>query len=268
LDESMTKAVNIINELGFTNSQARAYVTLAAYGSLGVVDISKLSEVHRTDLYRVIKELERKGFVERIISHPTMFEAAPLDVCLDFLLQEKEAKLRKLRNEVLELKRTFVFKTGKKKPAGESKFILVPGRRVVERIIQSIDETEKSAELIISSLRFIKGMFAFSDNVKKSWDRGVKWRMVIYKDGESKNFWKWIKLCKKTQSCQIKFTAEEPRNVIGIYDQKQVFIIDNPKLGLTDSPALWSSNLGLIRLASDQFEIEWKRGLEAQPKEM
>ena len=39
LDKSMTKAVNIIIELGLTNSQARAYVTLAAHGSLSVADI-------------------------------------------------------------------------------------------------------------------------------------------------------------------------------------------------------------------------------------
>jgi sugar-specific transcriptional regulator TrmB len=264
----MTKAVNIINKLGLTNSQAKVYVILAAHGSLDVANISKLSEVHRTDLYRVAKELEKKGLVERIIANPTMFKAVPLDVCLDILLQEKEAKFRKLRKEALKLRRTFISKTRKKKPTEESKFILVPPRRVVERITQSIDETKKKADLVISSMRFIKGMFEFSDNMRKSWDRGAKWRIVIYKDEDSKDFWKWIKFCKKTQLCQIKFTAEEPRNVIGIYDQKQVFILDNPKLGLTDSPALWSSNLGLIRLASDQFERKWKRGSEEQPKEM
>ena len=260
MDEMITNAVKLMNELGFTNSQARVYVALAANGNSGVANLAKLSDVHRTDLYRVVKELEKKGFVERIIANPTMFSAIPLDVCLDILMQERAKEFRQLRKEVIELKRTFVSKTKNKKPSEQSKFVLVPGRRVVEKIGKSIDDTEKNADLFISSMRFIRGMFAFSDNMKKSWDRGVKWRMVIYKDGDSQDFWKWIKFCRKTQLCQIKFTAEEPRNVIGIYDEKQVFILDNPKLGLTDSPGLWSSNVGLIQLAKDQFNRKWKQG--------
>jgi sugar-specific transcriptional regulator TrmB len=260
LDEMMTKAVKLLNELGFTNSQARVYATLAANGNLGVANLSKLSEVHRTDLYRVLKELEKKGFVERIIANPTMFSAIPLDVCLDILIQKHAEKFSQLRKEVIDTKRMFISKTRKNKPVGQSKFVLVPGRRVVERIGKSIDETEKKADLVISSMRFIKGMFAFSDKMKKSWDRGVKWRIVVYKDEDSKDFWKWMKFCKKTQLCQIRITAGEPRNVIGIYDQKQVFIIDNPRTKLTDSSALWSSNFGLIQLARDQFERSWKKG--------
>jgi sugar-specific transcriptional regulator TrmB len=264
MDEMDTKAVKLLLELGFTNSQARVYVTLAANGNLGVANLASLSEVHRTDLYRVVKELEKKGFVERIIANPTMFGAVPFDVCLDFLIQERAEKFRRLRQEVKELKLTFVSKAKNKKTSKQAKFVLVPGRGVVERIGRSINETEKNAELVISSMRFIKGMFAFSDTMKKSWDRGVKWRIVIYKDRDSKDFWKWIKFCKKSQLCQIKLTAEEPRNVIGIYDQKQVFIIDNPNSDLTESPALWSSNLGLIQLAEDQFNRIWKQGSKCQ----
>jgi sugar-specific transcriptional regulator TrmB len=260
LEEAITDAIATIHKLGLTMTQAKIYVALAANDVLSISDLSKLSKVHRTDVYRVVKELEKKGLVNRIIAHPILFKAMPLEECVDTLLQKRDETECRLRKEALKLRSNFKVTTENGRNPPHSKFILIPSCRAIKEIGNAIDKTQKSAEILLSSMRFTRGIFDFSNSIKKSWSRGVKWRMIIHKKEESEAFWDGVNFFAKNSLCQIKFATDEPLNVIGIYDQEEVFIIDNPKVGLTESAALWSDNLGLINLAKDHFERVWKQG--------
>jgi sugar-specific transcriptional regulator TrmB len=259
---TLEKAIATLQELGLTLLQAKVYVALINHGTLSVGDLSKFSKVHRTDVYLVVKELEKNGLLERIIANPMMFKAMPLKEVVDLLLQMRSKENRQIRKEAAELKRMYKAEIRGEKDTGESKFSLIPARRVVDRIRETIDQTLKNVDQVITSMRFTREMLAFAENMEKSWSRGVRWRIAIHEE-ENEAFWDNVKFCRSNKLCQIRFVVNPPLDVMGIYDQKEIFIIANPKLGLARSPALWSNNPELIYIASDHFERVWSQGTDA-----
>lgn len=79
-------------DFGLTLNQARVYVALLKLGVAPVVGISKLSSVRREEVYRALGELEKRGFVERIIGKPSKFKASPLEQMLPEVLEQSRQK--------------------------------------------------------------------------------------------------------------------------------------------------------------------------------
>ena len=57
--------------------------------------------------------------------------------------------------------------------------------------------------------------------------------------------------------CNIRFLPRHPNTVIGLYDNRELFVIVNPKEDLFDSPALWSNNQSLITAIQEYFDLLW-----------
>jgi len=260
----LEEEITTFQELGLSRVQAKVYITLVTKGNLGISTLSKLSELYRTDTYRVIKELENKGLVERILMNPTLFKAIPLEESISILLQRRAKTERQLRQKALKLKFGLSKETKRKEVVDDSQFVLVPAQRVMDRIGKAVNQTQKSADLIISNINSVRGIADLVDKIKKSWNRGVKWRIVVCREGtKDETLWNRVDFCTRKLS-QIKFIACNPLDLMGIYDQKETFIVKNPRMGLKESPALWSDNPALIHLASDHFEKIWSQGIECR----
>ena len=70
--------VSTLTELGLSVSQAKVYLSLAKSRSLKAPEISLISGITRPDVYRILVELEKVGFIERKISKPVRFQAVPV----------------------------------------------------------------------------------------------------------------------------------------------------------------------------------------------
>jgi sugar-specific transcriptional regulator TrmB len=259
----LEKAVTILNDLGLTIMQSKAYMALAKSHLLTVAEISNLSKIQRTDLYSVLKDLEEKGLVEREISHPIRYRAIPFQQGLDLLLKKKDEKHIELQKKVADLRHT-IGKLQKRRPTikSESRFIIVPRNRVINRIEKTLENTHKSVDLILSQLQFSKGFVLFFDKMEKSYSRKVTWRFIIEKPDGGRPFWDQIAYLKAKPSCQVKFLTTSPQTILGIYDQKEVFVFETPTENIDGSPALWSNNKSLVSIISDYFDILWLTALE------
>ncbi|MDD3647235.1 MAG: helix-turn-helix domain-containing protein [Candidatus Dojkabacteria bacterium] len=56
---------NIVKSLGLSEQEARVYESLFGQASLGIYEISRLSKVNRTSTYRILTNLEKRGFVHK-----------------------------------------------------------------------------------------------------------------------------------------------------------------------------------------------------------
>ncbi len=260
--EFSEEATQTLHDLGLTIVQAKVYLTLAKSESLTISGIADISKVPRTDLYRVIKELEDRGIVERILAHPVQFKAIPLAECFLLLLQRRTENTNEYRSRAIKLlkdKRSQSnFIASKTK---ENRFILVPSNRVVDRIAKAIDSAQSDIDLILSWSRFSRGAFVYLENMNRSLAKGVKCRIVFEKAEKERISPQQLQLL-KSPNCQLKSINRLPKTVLGIYDNREVFIVENPAAQLTASPALWSNNASLIALAKDFFETLWPTASE------
>ena len=108
--------IDTLTGLGLKLVQAKVYVALAKSGPLSVREISVLSKVPRTDLYRILEELEKKGLAERVIATPTKFKATPLVDCINMLLQRRREESLELEKKAFKLQHDHQMVTNNESP--------------------------------------------------------------------------------------------------------------------------------------------------------
>lgn len=92
------QAIEILQELGLKEYEARAFVALARRKRGTAKDISKTSEVPRTRVYDAIRVLESKGLVEVQHSNPQVFRAVSIDEAVNTLQTEYVERAQSLRD--------------------------------------------------------------------------------------------------------------------------------------------------------------------------
>jgi sugar-specific transcriptional regulator TrmB len=257
--------LQILIDLGLTLKQARVYSALVKSGPSRISAISKRSSVARPDVYSSLSKLQHLGLVEKIIKKPIEYRAISMKEALSLLFETKTEQYEKVRAETrMLLDFVETEKPEQEKQKETPQFVLIPeGKAIIERINTAIVQAQVSMDLLLSWKRFSRGMVStFAESIESAWAKNVKVRFIIESPLISKTAKQLIQFCRGKPFCQMKFIRYCPKIVLGIYDKKEVFIIVDPKTDLPGSPALWSTNPGLIALAEDHFEILWLTAME------
>ncbi|WP_458190933.1 TrmB family transcriptional regulator [Haladaptatus sp. NG-WS-4] len=86
------QSVDLLQQLGLKEYEARCFVALARLPKGTAKEISETSEVPRTRVYDAIRVLETKGLVEIQHSNPQQFRAVPIEEAAETLRQEYESR--------------------------------------------------------------------------------------------------------------------------------------------------------------------------------
>lgn len=91
------QSVELLQQLGLKEYEARSFVALTRRQQGTAKDISETSEVPRTRVYDAVRVLESKGLVETQHSNPQMFRAVTIDEAVNTLRTEYVTRTRSLR---------------------------------------------------------------------------------------------------------------------------------------------------------------------------
>lgn len=94
---SHEQAVDLLQELGLKEYEARCFVALARLPQGTAKDISETSDVPRTRVYDAVRVLETKGLVEVQHANPQQFRAVEVDEAVTTLRREYETRTESLR---------------------------------------------------------------------------------------------------------------------------------------------------------------------------
>jgi len=85
-------------EYGLTEVQAKVYYHLLTLGRTSSTKVAKQLDVHRSEVYRVLRELAEKGLVtEEKGKRPILYTPTPPEEALEILLQQQAKTLQRLR---------------------------------------------------------------------------------------------------------------------------------------------------------------------------
>ena len=102
-DEGLNKQLSTIEEIlskfGLLKNEIRVYLCLAQMGERKAGEIAEAISLHRTETYKTLRDLEKKGVVFSIFAKPLKFKALPLDKALDLLMDAQKSKIRLLEKE-------------------------------------------------------------------------------------------------------------------------------------------------------------------------
>lgn len=258
--------IEALTSLGLTVLQAKVYLALVESKSATIKDISKNAGVARQDLYRITSELKEYGLVEKIITKPITYKAIPLKNGVDVLLDEIRRKRSESHNKVAKLIQRYKNKEASGKQQREKNhFVYVPEKNaLILKEKKMLSAAQKNVVFITSKKRFSQKLYAFSEEFKKAIENGVKIRIVTEKN---EKHWtlsnKTAKNNKKNPSFEVRYLLNLPPVVMAVFDKKEAIIIASADAGLTESPALWSTNPSLVELAKNYFEIMWITAIES-----
>lgn len=257
--------LQVLVDLGLTRTSAKVYLALSKSGPLKTLSLAKIAEVARPDTYRELLKLRDLGLVEQIFEKPMRYRAIPINKGLSLLLKERTAKYKRIRAATeMWIDQTKKENLNNNKLSQEPQLVLIPeGETIIGRIRTAIEEAESSINLLLSFRRFSRGIVnTFADSIEIAWEKNVKTRFLVEQPSESETSNHLIQFCNKKPSSEVRLIPYHPETVLGIYDKQELFLITNPKTDLPGSSALWTSNSGIIALATDHFGCLWSSAVK------
>jgi len=250
--------VKTLMGLGLTLLQAKTYLALTKFGIADVKTISKVSNVARQDVHRIMPELQKWGLVEKIIATPTRYKAIPLKSGLSTLLQQKVEENTELQEKTKVLISNFEenFGSGTAIQEKELQFIITSERTLFhKRISDATDaaQTSKDAILTLEGCRAI--LFHHYNHLKKALNRGVKIRMITEKTEDIQSIQKSTRDLTKNPLFQVKYTCAPPPVCMMIFDSKDVHL----RMEKGAVPSFWSNNLNIVNLSMRYFDELWNK---------
>jgi sugar-specific transcriptional regulator TrmB len=133
---------NALKEYGVTEKEVEVYILLVKRGAQKTGQITKQLKKNKGLVYRILKNLQKKGLVEATLEYPTRFVAVQFEKVIDSFIKSKQKEITR----IIETKKDLVSDWKKiNKSELESpveKFVVIEERkRIFQKMSQMIKET-------------------------------------------------------------------------------------------------------------------------------
>ncbi|MGI0090876.1 MAG: TrmB family transcriptional regulator [Nitrososphaerales archaeon] len=246
------KTRRILQDLGLTDYEIKAYVSLLSHPSVQASEVSKDSDIPVSKIYEVLSNLERKGWVESQHSRPTKYFPKSPSTALQALRLRMEAELKSNEDHLLsELMPLYEQKEIQERP---DIWIIRGDYNILAKVSESIDRCEKELLVVIPSAlnAVIELIIPALTKVKSS---GVNVRILMSGEITEKS------LSKISSLAEARFKE----NMFGggvIVDANEVVLLLGRSSESRESLSIWSDHAGLASFAKNYFEFLW---IEAAP---
>ncbi|MEM2780879.1 MAG: helix-turn-helix domain-containing protein [Candidatus Bathyarchaeia archaeon] len=259
-DRGPVKSIEMIEKalrgLGLSKNEVKVYIYLARTGEHKASDISEALSLHRTETYRILRDLEKRGLVSSVFEKPLKFIATPFEKALDILIETKKMKLN-----MLEKKRQNLIDIWLSLPKPE----IEPGRKEVFQILEGEEQISLKAEEILGKaekeiLAFISENdianfyhSGFLDKLEKASRKNVNVQLLTNYSLKTCFFIEKTRLKKAKYS---KMNAEEIPTFI-IADNEHILLLIRKENGKKKTAALWTNYDAFIKTLKTLFNELW-----------
>jgi len=154
---SLGEVEQAMGKFSLNKNEIKMYLYLLRFGAQKAQSVAEALGVHRTEGYKVLRKLEARGIVSRIMERPMRFCAVPFDTVLTNLIEE-----RRQRVHDMELKKTQLLKIWASLPEPESvshtkeTFQVLEGRKHISvRLNELLKRSKSSFKMVVSDINLI-----------------------------------------------------------------------------------------------------------------
>jgi len=259
-DGEASRSIEVIEKtlqrLGLSKNEIRVYIYIARTGEHKASEISEALSLHRTETYRILRDLEKKGLISSVFEKPLKFIATPFEKALEVLIETKKMKI-----SLLEKKKESLVDLWLSLPKQEAE----SERKEVFQILEGDEQINLKADEIISSAR--KEVLIFTseqdlpnfyhsgllDKLGKISKENINVQLLTNYSPKSCFFIERIKL-KKTKHT-LSNVEELPTFIIS--DNGQLLFLIRKNNGKKRIAALWTNYDAFIRALKTLFIQLW-----------
>jgi len=242
-----------LRKAGLTGYEERAYMALLELGPTGGIDISKKSDVPKTRVYDVLKDLVGKGLVELIQKRPMVFKAVKPEVGVKHLF---ESEIEKIKDA--ELKTIEIMKAVKEKQVAVPRIhewitTVLGYKNMYAMVVEWMTKTKR--ELSIFSVgEEIPYMLEVA--IKRAVAKGVNCRLIVTRyDKENKHILKrHVGL-----GLKLRYYPSTGEWTFSVFDKEKAMInVRNPKIK-EERISTFFEVPDLAKALAEYYETIWKK---------
>ncbi|MEM0057353.1 MAG: helix-turn-helix domain-containing protein [Candidatus Bathyarchaeia archaeon] len=259
-DKGPTRSIEIIEKalrgLGLSKNEVKVYIYLARTGEHKASDISEALSLHRTETYRILRDLEKRGLVSSVFEKPLKFIATPFEKALDILIETKKMKLNLLEKKRQDLINVWMsLPKPEVEPERKEVFQILEGEEQISlKADEILDKTQKEVLAFISENDIANFYHSgFLDRLEKHQKRGVNVQLLTNYSPKTCFFIEKTKLKKAKYS---KLNAEEVPTFILVDDEHLLLLIRKGN-GKKKTAALWTNYDAFIKTLKTLFNELW-----------
>jgi sugar-specific transcriptional regulator TrmB len=173
-DRGFNKQLTMIEEIlaryGLIRNEIRVYLHLARTGERKASEIAEAISLHRTETYRILRDLEKKGLVYSAFEKPLKFTAVPLEKAIDLLIEVQRMKINFLEKEKLGLVELWLSIPQHKVETCEKEIfqILEGGQQMILKANELLERAKYEIQIFAPS-EYLAQLYHsdFTDNLKR-----------------------------------------------------------------------------------------------------
>lgn len=241
------KTRRILQNLGLTDYEIKAYVSLLAKPGVQASEVSKSSDVPVSKIYEVLSNLERKGWVESEHIRPTRYFPKSPATALQALRLRTEAELKTNEDHIIsELMPIYEQKETQERP---DIWIIRGEYNILAKVRESINRCKREILVVIPSAlnSVIDLVIPALAEVKKA---GVNVRMLMSGHVDEKS------LSAIASMADLRFREVMFGGGV-IIDAREVVLLLGRGSESREALAIWSDHAGLSSFAKNYFEFLW-----------
>ncbi|MCK4477238.1 TrmB family transcriptional regulator [Candidatus Bathyarchaeota archaeon] len=255
---------NMFQKLGLSKNEIRVYVYLARFREQKASEISEALSLHRTETYRILRDLEKRSLVSSVFEKPLKFIATPFERAIDALIEAK-----KLRIQRLERKKKDLINIWLSLPRPEVK----QNRKEVFQILEGEEQIGFKANEIIQNAQGEINVFASEEDLARLYHSGFmdKLERLSKKDFDVKlltcNSPKSRFFVEKIRLTNMRYALSDVKDVptFILVDQEQLLLTIRKntenyggKAKRAKIAALWTNYGAFVKALGKLFSELWK----------
>lgn len=265
-DPSLKKEIEILRVWGLTILQAKVYLALVRLSAdVTAGKLSSFLKMARTDVYRVLDELQEMGLIEKVIAVPTKFKAFPINKVILILTGCRTKETLELQLKAQELIQLLKY-SNPEEVYEDGEFRIIPKAEALTLSVQEeLNNAQEGVEFIINWTAFPRAMYLFGEELEQALKRNINIRCIVDKP-EDIEWPETVQPFMKYKSFKLRILHNLPITRLGVYDRKKLFIASHLTSNAVGSAALMSTNKGLIEILHSYFEEIWEKAAEYKPE--
>jgi len=252
-------------DFGLTRNQAKVYIAIARLRLASVGQISKVSNVRREDVYRILPKLEKMGLVEKLLGTPTKIRATPVEEALSILIKHEEDTARERVSALKAKTKTFLkhFARAPRLEVGEkANFVLLSKREsMISKTGPMIKNARKNIDLVCSRNKLMQFVHEFAEQMTEAARKDVRIRIV----SEVPEYEDSIPRAMEEQtspgiSLDLRYSDLHSGHYM-IVDYKEALMATTTAGNLAENPLLWTNSDSLVGVLQKDFENLWHNSI-------
>ena len=257
----------VLRDTGLSDRESEVYLFLTKEDLQYAINITRSLRMHKAQVYRILKTLQKRGIVESTLENPARFSAIPFDKLLDKHinnLKEEASLYERNRDELISQWKSTLYDDQKPHP---DKFMILEGReRMYSKFTEMIIEADKELAGIITSENLVNAeQRGVIDCAKK---RNIQYKLII--DLTIRNYRTMNELFstfKTTPQVRHKEIVNENLPRFIIKDEEDIILFLKPfDTNNQDSSYLWSNNKIIVKALKMLFEKLWIESTDINKK--